>query len=59
MSNDQMSIIEFFNEQEGITEVIVYYDYKGSRKVKRGVLIGALAGLVSGIVVKLIKRSRA
>ena len=53
---EKKSIIEFFNEQEGITDVVVYYDYQGSKKVKRGVIVGALAGLFSGIAVHLLKR---
>ena len=55
---EEKSLIEFFNEQEGITDVVVYYDYKPERKVQRGAIIGAIAGLISGIAVHLLRRKK-
>jgi len=55
---EKKSLIEFFNEQEGITDVVIYYDYQGGTKVKRNTIIGALAGLIFGIAVRLLRRKK-
>ncbi len=55
---EKKSLIEFFNEQEGITDIVIYYDYKPERKVQRGAIIGAIAGLISGIIIKLLRRKK-
>lgn len=55
---NEKSLIEFFNEQEGLTDIVVYYDYEGSKKVRRNAIIGALAGAISGLAVHLLRRKK-
>lgn len=55
---NEKSLIEFFNEQEGLIDIVIYYDYEGSRKVRRNAIIGALAGAFSGLAVYLFRRKK-